>query len=207
MRILVIDNYDSFTYNLVQYISEITSYSMDVFRNDAIDISEVAGYDTIILSPGPGVPSDAGITPEIIRTYSRSKSILGVCLGHQAIGEVFGGQLYNLDKVFHGVATRIEVIDQSEILFAGMKRSFDGGRYHSWIVRKENLPDCLRITAVDENGIIMALSHKEFNVRGVQFHPESILTPEGKTLLKNFLEFAASYNKQVQKNNLVKPAG
>ena len=187
MKILIIDNYDSFTYNLVQYISEITSEEVDVFRNDAITLDEVGAYDIIVLSPGPGVPADAGITMDVIKKYHSSKSILGVCLGHQAIGEVFGGQLENLEKVYHGIATHLNIIKE-EVLFKGLSNPYEAGRYHSWIVKKEDFPDCLEVTAEDQNGIIMALRHKTHNVRGVQFHPESILTPEGKGLLKNFLE-------------------
>ncbi len=189
MKILIIDNYDSFTYNLVQYISEITSEEVDVFRNDAISLEEVGAYDIIVLSPGPGVPADAGITMDVIKKYHSSKSILGVCLGHQAIGEVFGGQLENLEKVYHGIATHLNIIKE-EVLFKGLSTPYEAGRYHSWIVKKEGFPDCLEVTAEDQNGIIMALRHKTHNVRGVQFHPESILTPEGKGLLKNFLEYS-----------------
>ena len=192
MKILVIDNYDSFTYNLVQYIRELVPYQLDIFRNDKISISDVELYDIIVLSPGPGIPSEAGITPEVIRQYHKTKSILGVCLGHQAIGEVFGGKLKNLSKVYHGVSTTISVV-KDDILFKGKNKDFEAGRYHSWIVEKEGFPDCLEITAVDENGTIMALRHKEYNVRGVQFHPESILTPDGKLILKNFFEYSENY--------------
>lgn len=192
MKILIIDNYDSFTYNLVQYISEITSETVDVFRNDAITMEEVGAYDIIVLSPGPGVPSDAGITMEVIKKYHTSKSILGVCLGHQAIGEVFGGQLKNLEKVYHGIATQLSIVKE-EVLFSGLSTPYEAGRYHSWIVEKEGFPDCLEVTAEDQNGVIMALRHKTYNVRGVQFHPESILTPEGKGLLKNFLEYSKQF--------------
>jgi len=191
MKILIIDNYDSFTYNLVQYISEITSETVEVFRNDAITLDQVGAYDIIVLSPGPGVPRDAGITMEVIKKYHSSKSILGVCLGHQAIGEVFGGQLKNLEKVYHGIATNLNIVKE-DVLFNGLSSPYEAGRYHSWIVKKEGLPDCLEVTAEDQNGIIMALRHKQYNLRGVQFHPESILTPEGKGLLKNFLEHSAN---------------
>jgi len=190
MKILIIDNYDSFTYNLVQYISEITSEEVDVFRNDAITLEEVGAYDIIVLSPGPGVPVNAGITMEVIKKYHSTKSILGVCLGHQAIGEVFGGKLKNLEKVYHGIATQLNV-SEDEVLFQGLSSPYEAGRYHSWIVEKEGFPECLEVTAEDQNGIIMALRHKAYNVRGVQFHPESILTPEGKGLLKNFLEYSS----------------
>lgn len=202
MKILVIDNYDSFTYNLVQYIREIVPYPVDVFRNDAIPLSEVELYDIVVLSPGPGVPSQSGITPAVIRDYHQTKSILGVCLGHQAIGEVFGGTLHNLDRVFHGVATEIR-ITEPDILFEGLPNPFTAGRYHSWIVEKDNLPTCLEITAEDHTNTIMALRHKEYNVRGVQFHPESILTPDGKKILKNFFEFSEKYQEQLfeKRNN------
>jgi len=200
MKILVIDNYDSFTYNLVQYINEICEHPVDVFRNDAITLDQVAAYDTIVLSPGPGVPMQAGITPEVIKTFYKSKSILGVCLGHQAIGEVFGGQLENLKEVFHGVATHINIL-QEAVLFKGLSNPLEVGRYHSWIVKKEGLPDCLEVTAEDQSGIIMAFRHKEYNVQGVQFHPESILTPEGKKLLANFFEHANQYQKEAVRTN------
>ncbi|MCB0669839.1 MAG: aminodeoxychorismate/anthranilate synthase component II [Saprospiraceae bacterium] len=199
MKILVIDNYDSFTYNLVQYIREIVPYPVDVFRNDAIPLNEVELYDIIVLSPGPGVPSESGITPKVIEEYHRTKSILGVCLGHQAIGEVFGGQLHNLDQVFHGVATEITVTEE-DILFEGIPNPFPAGRYHSWIVQKDGLPECLEITAEDHTKTIMALRHKEFNVRGVQFHPESILTPDGKKILKNFFDYAEKYQEKLFEN-------
>jgi anthranilate synthase component 2 len=196
MKILVIDNYDSFTYNLVQYIREIISYPVDVFRNDAIPLHEVELYDVIVLSPGPGVPSDSGITPKVILEYHQTKSILGVCLGHQAIGEAFGGTLHNLDQVFHGVATQISVTND-DILFEGLPTQFEAGRYHSWIVEKYGFPDCLEIIAEDQAGTIMALRHKTFNVRGVQFHPESILTPDGKKILKNFFTFSENYQDKI----------
>lgn len=202
MKILVVDNYDSFTYNLVQYIREIIPYPVDVYRNDAIALNEVELYDIIVLSPGPGVPSESGITPDVIREYHQTKSILGVCLGHQAIGEVFGGELHNLDQVFHGVATEIEVT-KPDVLFDGIPNPFPAGRYHSWIVKKKGLPECLEITAEDHTRTIMALRHKEFNVRGVQFHPESILTPDGKKILKNFFVFSERYQDQLfeKRNN------
>jgi anthranilate synthase component 2 len=202
MKILVIDNYDSFTYNLVQYIREIVPYPVDVFRNDAISINDVELYDIIVLSPGPGLPSESGITPDVIREYHQTKSILGVCLGHQAIGEVFGGKLHNLEQVYHGVATDITVVEE-DILFDGLPKSFAAGRYHSWIVERDNFPECLEVTAEDHTNTIMALRHKNFNVRGVQFHPESILTPEGKGILRNFFKFSEKYQEQLfeKKNN------
>ncbi len=187
MKILVLDNYDSFTYNLVQYVQELIGHKVDVFRNDAISLDEVDAYDKIILSPGPGLPKDAGIMPELIKRYAPTKEILGVCLGHQAIGEAFGGTLHNIEKVYHGVATPIEVVDGNALLFRGLPNNIEVGRYHSWIVERPNLPEDLQITAVDEHGAIMAMKHRKYNVRGVQFHPESVLTPMGKAMLRNFL--------------------
>ena len=192
MRTLVLDNYDSFTYNLVQYIQEILGKKIDVVRNDKIDLDDVDNYDTIILSPGPGLPKDAGIMPQLIRQYAASKNILGVCLGHQAIGEAFGGELHNLSKVYHGVETPMYVLDEEEVLFQNIPKVFVAGRYHSWVVKKQDLPECLEVTAVDGAGVVMAFRHKDYNVRGVQFHPESVMTPEGKQMLRNFLEFSVS---------------
>jgi anthranilate synthase component II len=186
-KILILDNYDSFTYNLVQYIEEITQQSVAVFRNNEISLDAVEVYDTIILSPGPGLPSEAGIMPELLKRYAPTKNIFGVCLGQQAIGEAFGGTLHNLADVYHGVATPILVKDRKEPIFKGLGKKFVAGRYHSWVVKQEDFPKALKVTAVDENGQIMALSHRKYNVRGVQFHPESIMTPEGKKLLENFL--------------------
>ena len=187
MKILVLDNYDSFTYNLVQYVQELIGHKVDVFRNDAIALDDVAAYDKIILSPGPGLPKDAGIMPELIKRYAPTKEILGVCLGHQAIGEAFGGTLHNIEKVYHGVATPIEVVDGQSLIFRGLPIRPEVGRYHSWIVEKKNLPDELQTTAVDVHGTIMAMRHKTYKVYGVQFHPESVLTPLGKAMLRNFL--------------------
>lgn len=192
MKILVLDNYDSFTYNLVQYIQEILGKKIDVIRNDKIDLDDIENYETIILSPGPGLPKDAGIMPALIQRYAASKNILGVCLGHQAIGEAFGGELHNLSKVYHGVDTPMYVLDEQEVLFQNIPKVFIAGRYHSWVVKKEELPDCLEVTAVDSEGVVMAFRHKDYNVRGVQFHPESVMTPDGKQMLRNFLEFSAS---------------
>lgn len=186
-KILVLDNYDSFTFNLVHYLQELLGRRVAVCRNNEISLDEVENYDAIVLSPGPGVPSEAGIMPALIQRYAASKPILGVCLGHQAIGEAFGAQLENLSEVYHGLETPVEVLDPSEMLFIGVPKIFQAGRYHSWAVRNEALPDCLQITAVDEHGAIMALRHKTLNVRGVQFHPESIMTPFGKRMLENFL--------------------
>ncbi|MEP6682378.1 MAG: aminodeoxychorismate/anthranilate synthase component II [Parafilimonas sp.] len=192
MKILIFDNYDSFTYNLVHLVEKITHEKVDVFRNDQIALGKVKDYDKIILSPGPGVPSEAGLLLPLIKEYASTKPILGVCLGHQAIGEAFGGKLTNLSSVFHGVATPIKKVNsqQSTVnsnLFAGLPETFEAGRYHSWIISKENFPDELEITAEDENGFIMALQHKTFNVQGVQFHPESVLTPDGEKIMRNWL--------------------
>lgn len=186
-KVLILDNYDSFTYNLVHYVEANPEYEVDVFRNDKISIEEVGNYDTIILSPGPGVPKDAGILKEVISTYASSKKILGVCLGMQAIGEVYGGTLENLTTVFHGVATPLTVTDPSDLLFKGLPNSFDIGRYHSWVVSNENFPESLNITSVEGNGQIMSLKHKDYQLYGVQFHPESILTEHGKEMITNFL--------------------
>lgn len=186
-KVLILDNYDSFTYNLVHYVEANPNYEVDVFRNDEISLEEVGNYETIILSPGPGLPEDAGILKDVIEKYASSKKILGVCLGMQAIGEVYGGELINLDDVFHGVATPITVTDSSDLLFKGLPDKFDIGRYHSWVVSKENFPKELTITSVEENNQIMSLKHKEYNLYGVQFHPESILTEYGKEMINNFL--------------------
>lgn len=192
MKLLVIDNYDSFTFNLVQYIQEILGREIDVFRNDEISLDQVEEYDAIVLSPGPGLPENAGIMPNLIKRYAPTKCIFGVCLGQQAIGEAFGGSLENLEQVFHGIETPIRVIDEEEPLFKGLPITFQAGRYHSWVVKKEAFPDDLKITAMDANGSIMALRHKTYNVRGVQFHPESIMTTVGKEMLRNFLTLCAN---------------
>jgi anthranilate synthase component II len=186
-KILVIDNYDSFTYNLVYYIESITGVRPAVFRNDEIPLGEVNEYDKILLSPGPGVPYDAGICIDLIKQYAPSKSILGICLGHQAIGEAFGGKILNLSSVFHGVATPILIEDPDNPLFLNIPSSISGGRYHSWVVSDVDLPDCLKVTCKDENGIIMGLSHKEYDVQGLQFHPESVLTEHGMDLISNWI--------------------
>jgi anthranilate synthase component 2 len=186
-KILILDNYDSFTYNLVHYVEANQNFEVDVFRNDEITIEEVGKYNTIILSPGPGLPKDAGILKAVIEKYASTKKILGVCLGMQAIGEVFGGKLTNLRDVFHGVATPIQVLDKSDLLFKGLPSSFNIGRYHSWVVDNDGFPEVLNITSVEENGQIMSLKHKDFSVYGVQFHPESILTEHGKEMINNFL--------------------
>jgi len=187
MKVLILDNYDSFTYNLVHLVEKLLHVKIEVFKNDEISLEEVARFDKIILSPGPGLPDEAGIMKSLIKQYGSSKSILGVCLGHQAIGEVFGGNLKNLDTVFHGVAHEIEVIDPSEILFKGLEKKIMVGRYHSWVVDRTNFPKELIITATDDNGNVMALRHQELNIRGVQFHPESIMTPVGEKIISNWL--------------------
>ena len=192
MKILVFDNYDSFTYNLVHSIAHLTGIQPDVCKNDQIDLSEVKKYDKIVLSPGPGIPSEAGLLLPIIKEYAATKSMLGVCLGHQAIGEVFGAKLVNLAKVFHGVATQIQIEKLSNgstsSLYNGLTDVIEVGRYHSWVVSEQNLPACLQITAKDENGFIMGLAHTTYDVEGVQFHPESILTPEGEKIIQNWLK-------------------
>ena len=193
MKILVLDNYDSFTFNLVQYIQDILETEVDVFRNDAIRLEEIDKYDTIVLSPGPGIPSEAGIMPELIKRYAPTKAILGVCLGHQAIGEAFGGELENLSKVFHGIETPIQITDVEEEMFLGLPLKMNVGRYHSWVVKQQGLPDCLKVTAIDDTGTIMAMRHTEYNVRGVQFHPESVMTLEGKKMLANFFSHCTNY--------------
>lgn len=184
-KIVVIDNYDSFTYNLVHYL-EAMDAEVTVLRNDEFELEELEDFEKIILSPGPGIPDEAGLLKDVIRKYAATKSILGVCLGQQAIGEVFGGQLINLDEVFHGVATKIEITVADEVLFQNLPKEFEVGRYHSWVVQSP-LPTDLEITAVDEQGQIMALRHRKFDVRAVQFHPESVLTPNGKQILSNWL--------------------
>lgn len=184
MQILVIDNYDSFTYNLVHYLEDL-GCEVSVKRNDQLTIEEVSDYDKIVLSPGPGIPDEAGLLKSIIDTYAKTKPILGVCLGHQAIGEVFGGNLINLDKVYHGVATPIQVVIDDP-LFAGLGKQFEVGRYHSWVVEKP-LPKELVLLAEEEHGQVMAMKHKVYDIYGVQFHPESILSPNGKQLLNNWL--------------------
>ena len=185
-NILVVDNYDSFTYNLVHYL-EALDCQVTVLRNDEIELEEVKNYDKILLSPGPGLPSEAGLLNTIIKEYASSKSILGICLGQQAIGEVFGSTLKNLEKVYHGTATKAKILVDDEPLLKNIPTEFWVGRYHSWVVEKSNLGPDLEITSVDENGEIMSLRHKNFDVRGVQFHPESILTPYGKQILENWV--------------------
>ena len=185
MKIAIIDNYDSFTYNLSHLVKELGA-KVTVLRNDQFRLDELDAYSKIILSPGPGIPSEAGLLLDVIRTYAGHKPILGVCLGHQAIGEAFGARLENLTDVFHGVATPCHIVSDDP-LFGGINRHITIGRYHSWVVAKDSLPDCLEITAESDEGQIMALRHRELNVRGIQFHPESVLTPDGKKMIQNWL--------------------
>jgi|ERR1022692_2726110 anthranilate synthase component 2 len=191
MKILIFDNYDSFTYNLVQVVERIVKGKVDVYRNDKIPLEKVNDYDKIILSPGPGIPVESGLLLPLIKAYASSKSILGVCLGQQAIGEAFGGMLTNLNTVYHGVATDISVnrdrTKSDNDIFKDLPEKLEAGRYHSWIVSNENFPDELEITAEDENGYIMALRHRTYDVQGVQFHPESVLTPMGERMMRNWL--------------------
>ncbi len=187
MKILVFDNYDSFTYNLVQLIKEQSDASVYVFRNDEISLEDVNAYDKILLSPGPGIPSESGLLIPLIKAYAATKSILGVCLGQQAIAEAFGGSLTNLSKVYHGIATSVELIGDS-ILFEGLPRTINVGRYHSWVVNENDLPAELKITSKDAEGHIMSLEHNTYDVKGVQYHPESVLTPEGAKIIGNWLK-------------------
>jgi anthranilate synthase component 2 len=186
-KVLVIDNYDSFTYNLVHLVNEL-GRDVEVWRNDKFELSAVDEFDQILLSPGPGIPEEAGLLLDVIKTYAPTKSIFGVCLGQQAIAEAFGGSLLNLGRPMHGIATPISVLDKEEVLFKECPSTINVGRYHSWVVSNYGLPDCLKITATDESDEIMALRHQEFDVRGVQFHPESVLTEHGKQMMKNWLE-------------------
>jgi anthranilate synthase component 2 len=186
MKILLIDNYDSFTYNIVHAVKQL-GYEVDVVRNDKIALDAIDVYDKIIISPGPGIPSEAGIVPEMLKRYSATKSVLGVCLGHQAIGECFGAKLLNLPQVYHGIQTPVTVVKE-DYLFEGMPATFRVGRYHSWVVDTEEIPAELEVLAVDDEQRIMALRHKTLDVRGVQFHPESILTPDGLTIINNWLK-------------------
>jgi len=198
MKILVFDNYDSFTYNLVHLVEKITHQKVEVFRNDQITLEQVKEFDKIILSPGPGIPCEAGLLLPLIKEYASTKSILGVCLGHQAIGEAFGGTLVNLSTVYHGVATKIRLVKEQNSngkkpgsqndLFENLPGELEVGRYHSWILSDENFPSELEITARDEKDYIMAVQHRKYDVQGVQFHPESVLTPDGETILRNWLK-------------------
>jgi anthranilate synthase component 2 len=186
MKILVLDNYDSFTYNLVHIIREM-GLTPDVFRNDKISVQQVGEYDKILVSPGPGIPDEAGIMKDVIRVYGPQKSILGVCLGHQGIAEVYGAVLYNIPNALHGVTSQVTVRDHTEPLFNGVPAIFQATHYHSWAVRPESMPDTLITTACNSEGIVMALRHRQFDVRGVQFHPESIMTPEGPQMISNWI--------------------
>jgi anthranilate synthase component 2 len=186
-KILVFDNYDSFTYNLVHAVKKLGYTDIEVHRNDKIALVDIARFDKIILSPGPGVPSESGILLDVIKTYAPTKSILGVCLGEQAIGEAFGATLINLPSVFHGISSIVDIVED-DILFKGLDKKQEVGRYHSWAVSKDGLPDCLKIIALDQDGMIMGLAHKTYDVRGVQFHPESVLTPHGEKMILNFLQ-------------------
>lgn len=188
MNILLIDNYDSFTYNLSQYLEEEGGEDVEVtvWRNDQFDIDDVECFDKIVLSPGPGVPDEAGLLKAVIRRYAPTKSILGVCLGEQAIGEVFGAEIYNLNTVFHGIQSIVRIV-ASDYIFANLSDSIKVGRYHSWVVGKEDFPAELEVTAVSDEGQVMALKHRRYDVHGIQFHPESILTPEGRTIIRNFI--------------------
>lgn len=189
MKILVIDNYDSFTYNLVHYLEDL-GCEVTVRRNDQLTLEEVDAFEKIVLSPGPGLPDEAGLLKAIIKTYAPTKSILGVCLGQQAIGEVFGGSLINLDTVYHGIATKVTSCVTDESLFNGLDKTIEVGRYHSWVV-DPNLPEVLEATSFDENGQVMSLRHKIYDLKGVQFHPESVLTPDGKKILENWIQIPA----------------
>ena len=187
MHIVIIDNYDSFTYNLAHLVRELGAAGT-VFRNDQFELPQLEAFDKIILSPGPGIPSEAGLLLDVIRTYAGRKPMLGVCLGHQAIGEVFGGKLSNLSDVYHGVATDGTVLDHSATsLFAGLPDRVTIGRYHSWVVSKDGFPDCLEITAESDEGQIMGLRHRDYDIQGIQFHPESVLTPDGRQMIANWL--------------------
>jgi anthranilate synthase component 2 len=187
IKVVVIDNYDSFVYNLVHYL-EALNCEVTVLRNDRFQLEVLEDFDKILLSPGPGIPDEAGLLKEVIKMYAKSKPILGVCLGQQAIGEVFGGTITNLNSVFHGVATTANVVVRDESLFRGLENPIEIGRYHSWVVSNNDFPSVLEITSVDEHGQIMSLRHKEYDIKGVQFHPESVLTPKGKQIIKNWVE-------------------
>lgn len=186
MKIVIIDNYDSFTYNLSHLLKELGA-EVDVVRNDKFELKDLEQYDKIVLSPGPGIPSEAGLLLDVIRTYAGRKPILGVCLGHQAIGEVFGASLENLKEVYHGVQTEGTQLG-NDCIFEGLPERVMMGRYHSWVVAKDSVPECLEVTAMSDDGEIMAMRHRQYDIHGIQFHPESVLTPEGKTIVGNFLK-------------------
>ena len=185
-KVVIIDNYDSFTYNLAHLVKELGA-SVTVYRNDQFSLNQLEPFDKILLSPGPGIPSEAGLLTDVIRTYAGRKPMLGVCLGHQAIGEVFGARLSNLPEVYHGVATPCELVGH-DALFAGMESRFTIGRYHSWVVSREDFPETLEVTALSDDGNIMALRHRNYAIWGIQFHPESVLTPDGRQIIANWLE-------------------
>jgi anthranilate synthase component II len=187
MKILVLDNYDSFTYNLVHILREL-GHPPDVFRNDKMSIEAVGKYDKIMLSPGPGIPDEAGILKAVIKNYAKSKSILGICLGHQAIGEVFGAELFNIPKVLHGVTSEVSILDKDEYLFDGVNDNFQATHYHSWAVKPGTIPASLKVTASNAEGLVMGLRHVEYDVKGVQFHPESVMTTEGPKMIANWLK-------------------
>lgn len=186
MKVVIIDNYDSFTYNLSHLLKELGA-EVTVLRNDQFDLADLEGYDKIVLSPGPGIPSEAGLMPQVIKLYADKKPMLGVCLGHQAIGEAFGGKLTNLTDVFHGVQTTAKNL-HNDYLFDGLADEVQVGRYHSWVVDAQDFPECLEVTALSDEGQVMALRHKTLDVHGIQFHPESVLTPEGRTIVGNWLK-------------------
>ncbi|QYS88806.1 anthranilate synthase component II [Flavobacterium davisii] len=189
MKIVVIDNYDSFTYNLVHYLEDLNC-EVIVYRNDEFELEELEKFQKILLSPGLGIPDEAGLLKKVIEKYAATKSILGICLGQQAIGEVFGGTLINLEKVYHGVATKVKLTDSiDEVLFRDLPQEFEVGRYHSWVVSNDNFPTVLEVTSIDQNGQIMSLKHKKYDIRGVQYHPESVLTPLGKKILENWVNW------------------
>lgn len=195
MKILVLDNYDSFTYNLVQYIERVEGMEVDVRRNDQITLDEIDPYDKIVISPGPGIPVEAGITLDLIRRFGAEKSILGVCLGHQAIAEAYGGSLRNLERVYHGMMGQMRQVVTGDYLMEGVPVDFDAGRYHSWVVERTTLPGELEITVENDEGVIMALRHRVHDVRGVQFHPESVLTEYGGKMILNWLRYPSRPSK------------
>jgi anthranilate synthase component 2 len=187
MKVLVLDNYDSFTYNLVHILRELQAH-VEVKRNDKLTLADAESYEKILFSPGPGIPDEAGLMKPIIHQYRQSKSMLGICLGHQAIAEVFGASLQNIPQVLHGVTSQVTVVDADEPLFTGVPNPFQATHYHSWVVRPESIPSCLRITATNADGLVMGIRHVEWDIRGLQFHPESIMTPEGARMIRNWLE-------------------
>ena len=188
-KILIIDNYDSFTYNLVHLIEEIVGHDITVWRNDRFELDDVNQFDVIFFSPGPGIPDEAGLMKEVITKYKDKKPMMGVCLGHQALGECFGATLQNIDEVYHGVMTHMSVTDINSKLFKGINHTYEGGRYHSWVIEKSSIPDDFIVSSTDSNGEIMAIEHKTLPIVGVQFHPESVLTPDGKKMISNFLKY------------------